>query len=398
MKKLVFLCLLLLSLPAFAANVDLLILDATVKDKTVPNAEVVFQKQGQSSVSAKTGTDGKLSIAAPFGADDSSVLMIIRKDGYSPLTVQCPCDDLVYAISPVMQALDGIRVVLSWNREPEDVDAHLIIEDQEHIYWGEQNTKSSLNDAELDVDDTDSYGPETITINKRRNGLRYIYAVHNYSAYDAGKTDTNTDLSNLSQAKVFVYIGSSLIKSYQVPRSAPGMTWLPFYIDSYGNIVDVNAFVSNFTTTDEYITSRLIAAVEGNSVAYRPSTQNIATSTTLNADGETAYHNKDYQTAVALYLQAIELDPNNGQAYSNLGLAYQRMNNFSEALWANRKAIDLASGSNKNTIQASSYYNIARIYEAQGQWQDALEHFELALSKRDNKAYTDGIARMKAKL
>ena len=98
------------------------------------------------------------------------------------------------------------------------------------------------------------------------------------------------------------------------------------------------------------------------------------------------------------YKRAIELNPNNGQAYSNLGLSFQKLNNEAEAIWANRKAIDLANGPNTNTIQASSYYNIAKIYENKGQFKDALDNYKSALSKKQNVAYDKGIARMKLKL
>lgn len=77
--------------------------------------------------------------------------------------------------------------------------------------------------------------------------------------------------------------------------------------------------------------------------------------------------------------QATELDGNYGQAFSNLGLAYQKNGNIAEAIWANRKAISLASGANAATTRANSYYNIAKIYETAGQDADALQHYQLAL-------------------
>ncbi|MBM4779682.1 MAG: hypothetical protein GQE15_18415 [Archangiaceae bacterium] len=40
------------------------------------------------------------------------------------------------------------------------------------------------------------------------------------------------------------------------------------------------------------------------------------------------------------------------------------LNRNGEPLWANRKAIALASDADANVVRASSYYNIARIYGA----------------------------------
>lgn len=68
---------------------------------------------------------------------------------------------MTYAISPVMENLDGLRVVLTWGKTPEDLDSHMIFPGN-NIFFGNQKG----TDAELDVDDTDSYGPETITLQK----------------------------------------------------------------------------------------------------------------------------------------------------------------------------------------------------------------------------------------
>lgn len=398
MKRILAVCFVFVAFSAFADDkFNITILDATVKNKVVSGVELTFQKDGASSVKATTDSTGKVNISNPLGVDDASVTMIARKDGYSSMVVTCPCDDFVYAISPTMRELDGMRIVLSWGAEPLDIDAHLLYAD-EHIFWD----KKTGNDAHLDVDDTDGFGPETVTITKKHHGLKYVYAVHDFSAYDNGKPGNTNDLSKISSAKVFIYIGSTLIKTYEVPKTTPGTMWLPFYIDENGNIVDINEFSTGIARTSNSISKamveREVAKLLGNVSTTVASDDNTKKSKDKNAAGEKAYHAKNYNEAINLYWDAINLDPNNGQAYSNLGLAYQRTGNTAEAIWANRKAIDLANGANKNTIQASSYYNIARIYEAQEKWEDALQHYEWALEKRDHNAYKEGIARMKAKL
>ena len=102
--------------------------------------------------------------------------------------------------------------------------------------------------------------------------------------------------------------------------------------------------------------------------------------------------------AIAACRRAIQLKPGNAQAYSNLGLSYQKLGRPAEALWANRKAIALASGGTAPTVRASSYYNIARIYEEAGKWAEALASFERAKQNKPRPPYDEGIARMKAKL
>ena len=94
------------------------------------------------------------------------------------------------------------------------------------------------------------------------------------------------------------------------------------------------------------------------------------------------------------FRQAIELDNSFGKAYGNLGLAYQKAGNTAESIWANRKAIALASGPTAATVRAGSYYNIARIYEAAGQFADALRHYQLAKEQKANPVYDKAIERV----
>ncbi|MEA3297579.1 MAG: carboxypeptidase regulatory-like domain-containing protein, partial [candidate division Zixibacteria bacterium] len=58
---------------------------------------------------------------------------------------------------------DVFRFVLSWGESPSDLDAHLWTGDY-HIYYGNKGDSASEPYMFLDIDDTQSYGPETITI------------------------------------------------------------------------------------------------------------------------------------------------------------------------------------------------------------------------------------------
>jgi tetratricopeptide (TPR) repeat protein len=120
--------------------------------------------------------------------------------------------------------------------------------------------------------------------------------------------------------------------------------------------------------------------------------------TRYNREGEREYHAGNMQRAERLYLEAINSNPEYAQAYSNLGLLYQKTGKRAEGLFANRKAIALASGPKRAVVQASSYYNMARIYEDNGDWRAALENYRTALGLREHSAYTKGIARMQQKL
>jgi hypothetical protein len=378
------------ALSSAAEPVNVQILSATVKDKTVPGAQVILQKEGQTSISAATDQAGKAVLQSAFGADDNAITLIVKKEGFSPLVAKCPCDGMAYAISETMTQLDGLRVVLNWGEQPNDLDLHTVYPGN-HIFFDHKEG----TDADLDVDDTDGYGPETITIRKKLQGKKYVFAVYNYSASD--QTGTSS-LSSESEAKVFVYIGQSMIRSYYVPADATGSLWVLFGIDENGAFHDINQItdIQNSDKTGPFLNKIIEQKSFGPDVVA--SVETIDRAKKLNKKGEDAYHAGNIDESTELYRQAIDLYPNYGQAYSNLGLSYMKLNRSAEAIWASRKAIELAEGSTAPTVRASSYYNIAKMYEAKSQWADAKQNYELALQNKTNDAYTKGIQRMTEKL
>jgi hypothetical protein len=99
---------------AAAEPVSLNVLSAVVKDQRISGAEVTLQKNGAASVSGVTGADGAVRLSPTYSDKDDGVLLIVKKPGYSTLVARCPCQNMTYALSPVMRSLDGLRVVLSW--------------------------------------------------------------------------------------------------------------------------------------------------------------------------------------------------------------------------------------------------------------------------------------------
>ncbi|HBI7852617.1 TPA: tetratricopeptide repeat protein [Escherichia coli] len=359
----------------YAADVNIDILSATVKDKRIEGVSVTLQRNGAQSVSGTTNASGSVNLGSTF-ADDQDALLIVKKEGYSNLVVKCSCAGMTYAISSAMTSLDGMRVVLSWGEKPFDLDSHLIFPGG-HIYFDSKEG----TDANLDVDDTDSYGSETVTISKKHFGESYIYAVQDYS----NKGLPNSNYLSASKAKVFVYVGSSLVRSYSVPAGKRGNIWTVFKLNPNGEFEDINSVTSanfNDTTLGVRDLATVIMPATGSSTPASPAMQNSGDTQLArkyNREGEAVYKTGQLEQAIQLFQQATELDGNYGQAFSNLGLAYQKNGNIAEAIWANRKAISLASGANAATTRANSYYNIAKIYETAGQDADALQHYQLAL-------------------
>ena len=397
MKKIVLpvaLALMGINADVYAADVKIDILSATVKDKRIEGASVTLQRNGAQSVSGTTNASGSINLGSSF-ADDQDALLIVKKEGYSNLVVKCSCAGMTYAISPAMTSLDGMRVVLSWGEKPFDLDSHLIFPGG-HIYFDSKEG----TDANLDVDDTDSYGSETVTISKKHFGESYIYAVQDYS----NKGLPNSNYLSASKAKVFVYVGGSLVRSYSVPAGKRGNIWTVFKLNPNGEFEDINSVTTanfNDTTLGVRDLATVIMPATGSSTPASPAMQNSGDTQLArkyNREGEAVYKTGQLEQAIQLFQQATELDGNYGQAFSNLGLAYQKNGNIAEAIWANRKAISLASGANAATTRANSYYNIAKIYETAVQNADALQHYQLAYAEKNKPSYEEAIARVKAKM
>ena len=377
----------LASAGCYADALSVQVLSATIKDQRIGDATVIVQKNGAPSVSAVSGGDGQVRLTTDY-ADTADSLIIIKKEGYSNLVARCPCNGLAYAISPVMTSLDGMRIVLSWGSAPSDLDSHVVYPGN-NVYWGSKRGA----DANLDIDHVDGFGPETITLEKKHLGETYVYAVHDY-------TDSlNPQLARLSasQAKVFVYVGQSLVRTYYVPAGQTGNLWTVFRVTGEGEFQDINT-ISGVDVDAEHVLDSVAGYTSETRtvVAANQSVADPARAQALNHQGEQAFHAGNLESSIDLFRQAIELDPNYGQAYSNLGLAYQMANRRAEAIWASRKAIALASGPTAATVRASSYYNIGRMYEAAKQFDDALRSYQQAKREKANTVYDNAIKRVSA--
>lgn len=132
------------------------------------------------------------------------------------------------------------RVVLTWGKIPEDLDAHLTGpngDDRFHIFWKNKIAyKNGEILAQLDVDDRSSYGPETTTINfnVEPDGTYYYY-VHDYS----NRSSSSSTAMGHSGALVEVYKGSSKIAAYSVPVKG-GTLWTVFKIQD-GKLKKINS-------------------------------------------------------------------------------------------------------------------------------------------------------------
>ncbi|MFI3251309.1 MAG: carboxypeptidase regulatory-like domain-containing protein, partial [Eubacteriales bacterium] len=147
--------------------------------------------------------------------------------------------DFDFTITPMLEGND-IRIVLTWGASPQDLDSYLIGRTPDgssfNISYRNKNyIYQQVPMANLDVDDTSQYGPETVTITENVFG-KYTYAVHDYSNRSSS---ASTGLS-YSSAVVRVFQGSQQIGEFHVPADQIGTYWTVFQIDNNGAIYPIN--------------------------------------------------------------------------------------------------------------------------------------------------------------
>jgi len=194
-----------------------------------------------------TNSSGKYSISnVPVGYYTIEASLDGYVTGYSNIIVLSDGakNDFDFTITPTLSD-DEIRIVLTWGSSPSDLDSHLIgkspANNSFNVYYSNKVYKfEGMEMANLDVDDTSSYGPETITILEDIYGT-YTYAVHDYSH----KSSSASTALSFSNAVVRVFMGSTQVAEYHVPTDQIGTYWTVFQIDGSGHILPINLVSNN---------------------------------------------------------------------------------------------------------------------------------------------------------
>jgi len=191
---------------------------------------VIVRVLGFTEYSTTSSSNGYFTIGVPSGTRQ----LTFQRDGYTipsvsvwvgaKTTTNIPQSSII-ANSEV--PLGNLRVVLTWAYNPKDLDLHLTTPNGHNISYDNKHPTGS--GANLDLDDTSSYGPETITITSMQSGT-YKFYVHNYSSTGALVT---------SEAKVRVFDNSGLIRTFMVPTSGSGDYWQVFNYNG-GSISAIN--------------------------------------------------------------------------------------------------------------------------------------------------------------
>ena len=192
-------------------------------------------------VTAQTDYGGNYSLTV---SDSGSYTVVLSKPGYitesNQIYVAVGSVEVrsSFTISQELAA-DEFRIVLTWGASPTDLDSHLngVAGDGTAVtvYFNKKRADNGIGAivAELDVDDTSSFGPETIT----------IYDAHGTYYYDIVDYARSFGVGN-SGATVKVYQGSTLIETI-VPSPGIGLGWRVFQLHD-GHITVLNQEIATF--------------------------------------------------------------------------------------------------------------------------------------------------------
>ena len=227
------------------------VVDATSGDPIDGTVTIELRQQlaGPALHTFTANSDGEFTGTVPSG----NFIMTVLSNGFITYrtNVVIPGDDVDVHVqlSPELED-ESFRIVLSWGASPADLDGHLRGPrpgtGRYHIFWNQLNrtfVHGGETYATLDVDVTNGFGPETITINTLTNG-RYEYFVHDYT----NRTNAGSIALRNSGAIVRVYNNTGLYRSFNVPTTGTGNVWHVFSIEVQNGvptIIESNAALSH---------------------------------------------------------------------------------------------------------------------------------------------------------
>ena len=206
--------------------------DAQVKGRALEGVAVSVSPAGGGGAlsSGRTGVDGRWTTPLPPGAYQVSY----RLEGYVPYTSEATevREDgqlVTVSLSRLLEATESggreVRIILNWGSRPDqvrDADSHLACPcgaSDGHVYYQARVHEAAGHRVELDVDDTDWGGPETITLTRPAPGT-YVYWVHDYSGPPAAL--------GASDIVVRVVIGAEEAGEFRVFKGITKRAWRPF--------------------------------------------------------------------------------------------------------------------------------------------------------------------------
>ena len=187
-------------------------------------------------------TDMEGKIKFPRTDEDGILLLSFIAEGFIPtdVKVEVIAGTIFYnriSISPEM-AMENMRIILDWGRNPNDLDVHLTKDKKYHISYRNMKVADD-GEARLDRDDTDSWGPETITISEIATDSRYEFWVQDFT----NRLNDNSKKLSKSNAILKIYGNNELLYQLQVPENKRGNKWNVFTIEN--GVINLTNYITS---------------------------------------------------------------------------------------------------------------------------------------------------------
>jgi len=185
---------------------------------SLPGVEIRVLETGQSTITDASGnftlsgvSAGARTLAASLaGFVDATSSIIVLAGATTERTI---------GMLEIGAGGDNIAVVMNWGQSPSDLDLHMSGPDGSggrfHVYFSD---RTPVDHACLDLDDTSSFGPETITIGPAADGNFVAGDYHVWIDNFSG-----TPEFDVSQATVAITAAGAQISDYSI-GSASGNT------------------------------------------------------------------------------------------------------------------------------------------------------------------------------
>lgn len=178
--------------------------------------------------------NSKLYVYAQNGSRTSNAKPITTLGGNYSITDGC---------LTVSTENDNLSIRLTWGEQPEDVDSYLLTPSNNIISYYSQGSLNSAPFANLDIDDTDSFGPEFVTIRNLMIG-RYRYGVHNYS---------ETRSPGLKDSPISVFLTGPTVRSRTLTPTINDASISSNFWHSFDLVVDEKCNIT-YETVDRWLT------------------------------------------------------------------------------------------------------------------------------------------------
>jgi len=235
-------------------------------------------RNGLNNIAGEIVDSGNIEENYTFELASGNYTLEVGTDGFITNTINITIISGCYinqniVLSPTGTIVDGdnLRIVLTWGDTPGDLDSHLVATDTNdsilyHTYY--VNKEAYINGtrvAALDIDVTNSYGPETTTIYQIQDNEIYDFYIHDYTNLSSSYS---LKMSN-SNAMVKVYAGDALIATYSIPVNREGTLWHVFrYNAATKELIAINEFtysgVPNYSTNYMSIESIIETDIQNN--------------------------------------------------------------------------------------------------------------------------------------